>query len=43
MLRYGISATPTFVFLDRKGNVVRYSFRRGSEARLSEMIDELLR
>lgn len=43
MLRYGVSATPTFVFLDRKGNVARYLPTRISEARLSEMIDELLR
>jgi thiol-disulfide isomerase/thioredoxin len=43
MLRYGVSATPTFVFIDRKGNVVRYLPTRISEARLSEMIDELLR
>jgi thiol-disulfide isomerase/thioredoxin len=43
MLRYGVSATPTFVFLDRKGSVVRYLPTRISEARLSEMIDDLLR
>ena len=43
MLRYGVSATPTFVFLDRKGNVVRYLPTRISEARLSEIIDGLLR
>jgi thiol-disulfide isomerase/thioredoxin len=43
MLRYGISATPTFVFLDRKGTVVRYLPYRISEDRLASMIDELLR
>jgi thiol-disulfide isomerase/thioredoxin len=43
MLRYGVSATPTFVFLDRKGTVVRYLPTRVSEERLSEMIDEILR
>ena len=43
MLRYGVSATPTFVFLDRKGIVVRYLPTRISEDRLSAMIDALLR
>ena len=43
MLRYGVSATPTFVFLDRKGTVVRYLPTRISEDRLSAMIDDLLR
>ena len=43
MLRYGVSATPTFVFLDRKGKMARYLPTRISEARLSEMIDDLLR
>jgi len=43
MLRYGVSATPTFVFLDRKGTVVRYLPTRVSEDRLSAMIDDLLK
>jgi cytochrome c biogenesis protein CcmG, thiol:disulfide interchange protein DsbE len=43
MLRYGVSATPTFVFLDRKGNVVHYLPNRISEDRLSAMIEDLLR
>jgi thiol-disulfide isomerase/thioredoxin len=43
MLRYGVSATPTFVFVDRKGVVVRYSPTRMTEERLSSAIEELLR
>jgi thiol-disulfide isomerase/thioredoxin len=43
MLRYGVSATPTFVFLDKKGIVVRYSPTRMTEARLSSTIEDLLR
>jgi len=43
MLRYGVSATPTFVFVDRKGVVARYSPTRMTEERLSDAIDELLR
>ena len=43
MLRYGVSATPTFVFVDRKGIVRLYSATRMSEERLKEEIDELLR
>ena len=43
MLRYGVSATPTFVFVDRKGIVKRYSPTRMTEERLSAAIDELLR
>jgi len=42
MLRYGVSATPTFVFVDRRGVVTRYSPTRLTEARLSAAIDELL-
>src|SRR6185295_17717653 len=34
MLRYGVSATPTFVFVDRKGIVRRYSPTRMTEERL---------
>ena len=43
MLRYGVSATPTFVFLDRKGVVARYSPTRMTEARLASAIEALLR
>jgi thiol-disulfide isomerase/thioredoxin len=43
MLRYGVSATPTFVFVDRKGVVARYSPTRMTEERLSAAIEELLR
>ena len=43
MLRYGVSATPTFVFVDRKGIVRRYSPTRLNEERLSAAIEELLR
>ena len=43
MLRYGVSATPTFVFVDRKGNVVRYLPYRMSQERLAAAIDEILK
>ena len=43
MLRYGVSATPTFVFVDRKGIVTRYSPTRLTEERLSAAIEDLLR
>ena len=43
MLRYGVSATPTFVFIDRKGIVKRYSPTRMTEARLAAAIDEISR
>ncbi len=43
MLRYGVSATPTFVFVNRKGIVVRYSPTRMTENRLSSAIEDLLR
>ena len=43
MLRYGVSATPTFVFVNRKGIVVRYSPTRMTEKRLFSEIEELLR
>jgi thiol-disulfide isomerase/thioredoxin len=43
MLRYGVSATPTFVFVDRKGIVKRYSPTRMSEERLAATIDDLMR
>jgi thiol-disulfide isomerase/thioredoxin len=43
MLRYGVSATPTFVFVNRKGVVVRYSPTRMTENRLSAALEDLLR
>lgn len=43
MLRYGVSATPTFAFVDRKGVVARYSPTRMTEERLSAAIEDLLR
>jgi protein-disulfide isomerase len=43
MLRYGVSATPTFVFINRKGIVTRYSPTRMTEERLSAAIDEILK
>ena len=43
MVRYGVSATPTFVFVDRKGVVRRYSPTRMSEERLSAEIEKVLR
>jgi cytochrome c biogenesis protein CcmG/thiol:disulfide interchange protein DsbE len=43
MLRYGVSATPTFVFIDRKGAVAKYLPYRLTEERLSAAIDALLR
>ncbi|HXH38847.1 MAG TPA: TlpA disulfide reductase family protein, partial [Thermoanaerobaculia bacterium] len=42
MLRYGVSATPTFVLVDRKGIVRLYTPTRLSEAELSRRIDEVL-
>ena len=43
MLRYGVSATPTFVFVDRKGVVRKYSPTRMTEERLAAAIDEISR
>ena len=43
MLRYGASATPTFVFVDRKGVVRQYLPYRMSEERLAAEIDALLK
>lgn len=42
MVRYGVSATPTFALLDRKGVVRFYSPTRLSEAELSKWIDAVL-
>lgn len=43
MLRYGVSATPTFAFVDPNGVVTRYVPSRMTEERLSAAIEELLR
>jgi thiol-disulfide isomerase/thioredoxin len=42
MVRYGVSATPTFVLVDRKGIVRLYTPTRLSEVELSRRIDEVL-
>ncbi len=42
MVRYGVSATPTFALIDRKGIVRLYTPTRMSEAELSRRIDEVL-
>lgn len=42
MVRWGVSATPTFAFIDREGLVRLYTPTRLSEAELSKWIDELL-
>jgi thiol-disulfide isomerase/thioredoxin len=43
MLRYGVSATPTFVFVDRRGIVRQYLPYRMTEERLAAAIDDLLK
>jgi peroxiredoxin len=43
MLRYGASATPAFVFVDRKGVVTQYLPYRMSEERLAAEIEALLK
>ncbi len=43
MVRYGVSATPTFVFIDRAGRVRDYVPSRMTEARLSMAIDAMLK
>jgi len=43
MVRYGVSATPTFVFVDRKGVVAGYLPVRLTDERLAEAIEPLLR
>jgi peroxiredoxin len=43
MVRYGVSATPTFAFVDRRGVVRQYLPYRMTEERLSAAIDELLK
>jgi thiol-disulfide isomerase/thioredoxin len=42
MVRYGASATPTFVLIDREGIVRLYAPTRLSEAELSRRIEEVL-
>ena len=42
MVRYGVSATPTFALLDRKGIVRLYTPTRLSEAELSRRIEEVM-
>jgi thiol-disulfide isomerase/thioredoxin len=42
MVRYGVSATPSFVLVDRKGVVRYYTPTRASEAELSRKIEEVL-
>lgn len=42
MVRYGVSATPTFALIDRKGIVRFYSPTRLSEAELSRRIESVL-
>lgn len=42
MIRYGVSATPTFALIDRKGVVRFYSPTRMSEAELSRRIEAAL-
>jgi thiol-disulfide isomerase/thioredoxin len=43
MERYGGSSTPTFVFIDKRGEVKGYTPTRLTEARLSGAVEELLR
>ncbi|MBS1807197.1 MAG: TlpA family protein disulfide reductase [Acidobacteria bacterium] len=42
MVRYGVSATPTFVLIDRNGIVRLYTPTRLSEAELARRIEEVL-
>ena len=43
MITYGVSSTPTFAFIDRKGIVRRYTPTRLTEAELDRAIDDILR
>lgn len=43
MLRYGVSATPTFVLIDRAGIVRSYSPTRMTDERLSAEIEKILK
>ena len=42
MVRYGASATPTYVLVDRKGRVSFYAPTRVTEAELARRIEGLL-
>jgi thioredoxin-related protein len=42
MERYGVSSTPTFVFIDRNGKVRRYLPSRLTDEELSKNIDRIL-
>lgn len=42
MIEYGVSATPTFVFIDRKGIVRRYTPTRLSEPELDRAVQAIL-
>ncbi len=42
MIRYGVSATPTFALIDRKGIVRFYSPTRMAESELSRRIEAVL-
>jgi hypothetical protein len=42
MVRYGVSSTPTYALIDRKGVVRSYSPTRLSEAELSRRIEAVL-
>jgi thiol-disulfide isomerase/thioredoxin len=42
MVHFGVSATPTFVLIDRRGSVRLYTPTRLSESELSKRIDELM-
>jgi hypothetical protein len=42
MVRYGVSATPTYALIDRKGVVRFYTPTRLSEAELSQRIEAVL-
>ena len=43
MVTYGVSSTPTFIFVDRKGIVRRYTPTRLTEAELERSIDAITR
>ena len=43
MVQYGVAATPTFVLIDRKGNVRLYAPTRLSEAELARQIEAVLK
>jgi cytochrome c biogenesis protein CcmG/thiol:disulfide interchange protein DsbE len=43
MIAYGVSSTPTFVFIDRKGIVRRYTPTRLTEAELDRSLDAITR